>query len=421
MQLRWILGVLLAVPALSRSTSAEVLIGNGPGSPYMGLANAIGVAHDGDVVLVRVAVNESITVTKGIAIVADVPGRLTWQGFLHVSNVPAGSTLLVNGFNFGLVSSTPLVISQNDGAIRIQDCGVFPTSVPMQPAVVGVVCTTNSDVAFLRCGLRGGQGPGSPFPPSNGARALTATDTTLTIQDSDVAGGNGMGGTFDFGSGASTPGTGGGGAIVMSGGTLVLQTSNVHGGAGGNGFIGNCFGANPTAGGPGGKGLLLTASAVARAIGGRTLGGVGGLGGSNPCGQAANGAGGVDVDASDGMWLRLEGVGRAFTAPRIVHVGDPLTLTLAGAPGERAFLAGGSAAGHFDSWVFDGVLLLQPDFRRVEYGIVDDLGALNLTLTTPVLLDGMTNDLMHLQPVFVDAFGQAHVGCAEIVVRIDAN
>lgn len=402
---------------LAGATRADVLIGNGPGSPYMGVQHAVGVAHVGDVVLLRVNVTENLTISKGIALVADVPGRLTWQGWLHVQDIPAGETLLVNGFNFGLVSSTPVVISQNAGSIRFQDCGVLPVPVPMQPAQVGVVCTTNSDVAFLRCGLRGGQGPGSPFPPSNGARAMTLTDSVVTIHDSDVSGGPGMS------SSSSTPsaGTNGGPAIVMSGGQLVLQSALVHGGAGGAGFNGSCTGFHATAGGNGGTGLVLTNGAVARAVGGRTLGGVGGTGGVNPCEQAANGARGAEVDASGGTWTRVEGVGRWFSAPRIVRVGEPLSMLAFGAPGETAFLAGGPAAGYLDSPVFDGVLLVQPQFRRVDYGFVDGAGTLPIALTTAALPPGVNNDMIHLQPVMVDLGGQAHVGCAQIVVRVAAG
>jgi hypothetical protein len=401
----------------SSSARADVLIGNGPGSPYMGVAHAVGVAHDGDVVLLRAAVAENVTVAgKGIAIVADVPGHLTWTGTLAVRAVPAGSTVLISGFAFGQSSTTPLVISQNDGAVRIQDCGMSAIPIPGQPARVAIECTASRDVAFLRCGLQGGWGPGYPFWPVRGAPALVASDSTITIHASNVAGGPGMDGVY-IGSGGGTPGTSGGSGIVMSGGTLVLQSALVHGGAGGAGYPGY-YG---SAGGAGGTGLVLTAGSSARAIGGRTLGGVGGLGGVGAMSTGADGAHGFDVDASGGSWSRIEGVARALIAPRIVRTEQPLSIDLAGAPGEQVFLAFGSVAARTDWSALEGVLLLQPIPRRLGYGHLDAQGAMSLALTTPVLPAGAENDLIHLQTLFADALGQAHVGCAQVVVRVDAS
>jgi hypothetical protein len=397
-----------------------VLIGNGPGSPYMGIQHAVGVAQPGDVVLVRLAITEGITVSKGITLVADVPGRLTWSGVFRVQGVPAGETFLLSGFNLGLASSTPLVITGNAGAVRIQDCGVLPIPVPNQGPTVGVTCDSSSDVAFLNCGITGGSGPGSPFTPTSGALGLSLIGSTVTIQGSDVGGGYGLAGTGIPPSGP-TPGTGGGPAVRCTGGTLLLQHSNVHGGRGGNGSLGSCGQFFPSAGGAGGKGLTLLGGAVARAIGGRTLGGAGGVGGTSTCAQAPNGATGLDVDASGGTLTRIQSVDRTFTTPRIVRVGTPLTLGLHGVPDEHAYLVANPVSAFMDIPAFEGVLLAAPDFRRVEYGVVGADGSLVLPLTTPAVPGAGTNDLMHVQPLMLDALGGLHLGCASIVIRVDAS
>lgn len=67
-----------------------------------------------------------------------------------------------------------------------------------------------------------------------------------------------------------------------------------------------------------------------------------------------------------------------------------------------------------------GVLLLADPIRRVRIGTLDALGALALVPQTPPLAAGVTNDVMHLQPVFADASGGLRLGCAELVVRVRA-
>lgn len=200
-----------------------------------------------------------------------------------------------------------------------------------------------------------------------------------------------------------------------------MQSALVHGGAGGAGFNGSCGGFHSTAGGNGGTALILTNGAEASSIGGRTLGGAGGVGGVNPCDQSPNGAAGTRVDAGGGTWTQTEGVGRWFTAPRIVRVGAPLSMSVSGAPGESVYLAGGPGSGHVDAPLLEGVLLVQPDFRRVSFGLVDGSGSQPIDLITASLPPGVSNDLIQLQSVLVDPGGQARLGCAEVVVRVAAG
>jgi hypothetical protein len=53
--------------------------------------------------------------------------------------------------------------------------------------------------------------------------------------------------------------------------------------------------------------------------------------------------------------------------------------------------------------------------------MLDSQGMLSITLTTPDLPSGMSNDLMHLQSVLVGASGDARLGCAGVVVRVGAS
>ena len=87
---------------------------------------------------------------------------------------------------------------------------------------------------------------------------------------------------------------------------------------------------------------------------------------------------------------------------------------------ERAFLNVSSAAARVESAALDGVWLPDGPFRHVGYGLLDPQGALTVTLTTPNLPAGGTSDLLHMQPVLVDGLGHAHLGCASIVIRLDA-
>jgi hypothetical protein len=411
-------GLLFVLSATSRSLFADVLIGNGPASPFTSVQAAVDAAHDGDVVMLPHDVHEDIVVDgKGIAIVGDTAGQLTWFGHLHVQNVPAGSTMLLTGIGFGQASSTPVVLTQNAGAIRFQSCSVWPA--PNQPATVGVLCTSSRDVAFMIGGIHGGQGPFPPFAPIAGAAAISATDSTITIQSANVGGGNGRPGFFDSDQGIGFRGSSGGPALLLSGGTLVTQSVHIVGGFGGDGFVGDCAGANATAGGAGGTGIVLTAGAVARAIGGRTLGGVGGHGGVNPCGQAPPGATGVDVDAGGGTWTKSAGAMRSLGAQWVVRAGDPVIVSVSGESGEHVFLAAGSAPAHVDSPSLGGVLLVQPQFRRVDFGPLDAQGQSSFTIKSPAWPPGTSHNLLHLQALMVGADGRVHLGVAGIVVLLD--
>jgi hypothetical protein len=398
--------------AAGRTAGADVLVVGG--GNYQTVQEAVNVAHDGDVVLVYANVNnENVVVSKGIAIVADVPTRLTWIGALQIQNVPAGRTVLISGFNLGIPSS--LSISDNAGSIRIQDCLVATTSVPFTPPLIAVVCSASRDVAFLHSSIGGGSGVNGP----NGAAGISASGSKLTIDDCQVHGGAGRVGAIND-HGVEFPGGAGGDAILLAGGELVLQSSSVQGGPGGAGWVGNCSGFPATAGGAGGDGVVLSAGALAHAVGGTTVGGSGGLGGVNACNQAPDGAHGLAFNAIDGTWSESAGPNRAFVVPRIVREGQPLVLAISGAPSEHAFVALSRAAASIDARALDGVWLQTPS-RRLDLGMLDSQGMLSITLTTPDLPSGMTNDLMHLQSVLVGASGDARLGCAGVVVRVGAG
>lgn len=393
---------LVAVLSLAAPALADVIVVNCSGSGCPGaLAGAIGSAQDGDVVLVRSPMSTTTEIVvdgKGITIVAETDGSL-WQGRFTIRNVPAGSTAVVSGFLMATTGS--IVLEQNAGAVRIQDCTMVPLG-QVFSSPPGMVCTSCADVALLRTYVRGESGGTSP-QPSSGSVAIQATGSTLAIHDSSAYGGRGRNGYIDGGVVSGGPGSA---AIAMSGGSLVLQSARIQGGAGGDGTGGG-------AGGPGGAGLVLSAGATARAIGGRTLGGPGGIG-------TSAGAHGVPVVLDGGSWSRVDGPSRAFAAPRIAHAGQPLVLELSGSAGERAVVAASAGAAYADSPALDGVLLLRPPMRRFATGIVGADGTVTLTQTTPGVPGGAPNGLLHLQPVFVDAVGALHLGCAQVVVHLPA-
>lgn len=410
--------VCLALLALSLSATANVFTVGGAGATHASVQDAVNASQAGDVVLVRAAFNQSVVVNgKSVAIVADAPGRLTWTGSLHVQNVPLGATVLISGFALGLSSFQPVVISQNVGAVRFQDCSVLPIGVALAPSPIGVTITTSADVAILRCDLYGGTATST----NGGSGAMSIDGSTVAICGSNVHGGNGRAGSFDFSSGHASSGSSGYTAIAASASTLVFESSFVNGGNGGVGFNGVCGSLPTTQGGPGAPALVLSSGATARAIGGRTLGGRGGLGGVNTCAQSPDGAHGVAVSAPVGAWSSILAPNRAFNAPRIVREGAPLTLDFNGAPDERVYLAVSPATAYLDSAELGGVVLVQAPFRRVGYGPLNALGTLSLAPTTPNLPAGATNDFLHMQPVMQDAFGGLHVGCAAIVVRVDST
>jgi hypothetical protein len=412
MFLRSIAALTIACAAGAPAAADVLVVGSGN---YPTVQDAVNAAHERDIVLVYSTVATNVVIEKGVTIVADVPGTISWFGSLHIQNVPAGSTVVVSGFALGIAS--PLLVSSCGGSIRIHDCHVAPTSVPFQLALTAAVCTSSRDVAFLHSSITGGAGVNGP----DGAAAISATGCSLTIDDSIVRGGAGRAGAPNDFSHQSDPGGAGGHAIVLARGGLVLQCADVAGGAGGDGFFGNCSSFPASAGGPGGDGLVLGANAVARAIDGATAGGSGGVGGVNSCNRAPDGAPGSAVNAAGGTWSRVAGPNRALAAPRIVRAGRPLELRFSGAPFEQVFLVMSHTAAHVDAPELDGVWLLQGPARTIACGALDAGGALTLDWTTPSLPAGVAGDVLHLQPVMIDALGNTRLGCARVLVRLDAN
>ena len=98
-----------------------------------------------------------------------------------------------------------------------------------------------------------------------------------------------------------------------------------------------------------------------------------------------------------------------------------LELRFSGAPFEQVFLVMSHTAAHVDAPELDGVWLLQGPARTIACGALDAGGALTLDWTTPSLPAGVAGDVLHLQPVMIDALGNTRLGCARVLVRLDAN
>lgn len=399
-------------------------------NPAAGIQSAVDAAQPGDVVLIAAGTYEEgvFVVGKGVSLVADGPVFLRR---LEITDVPAGQTMLVDGFTVSTAGTVvtgfevPLVVEDCAGSVRVQDCNLCGTPGfaglvfgPMPydgfPAAQFVRC---DDVAVVGSSAEGGFGDtlfdeDIDGTATSGASAIEVEDSFVVIDGCELIGGFG-GDILDT---VTDPGgTGGSGVDVSGFGKTIVVGCTIVGGDGGNAdcdFIGCGFG------GGGGHGVLLTdgGSAALRDV--DFTPGIGGLDGDFST-KADDG----QIAAEFGGSARfLDAAARGFDATTPVREGGAVTLSFTGEGGDLVALYTA-----FDgSWTplgagGQGVFLLGAPllFGDLFVGAIPAGGTLIVPLAVPDLGPGVEGLDVHAQALF-GAGRQMLVGSARAITLLDA-
>lgn len=398
------------------------------------LQDAITAATNGDTLLVQPGTYSTCEVaSKALTIVSDVPGAAIVRR-LVVRDTSASQTCTVLGLAVDAPVSLGLppraiVLEQCAGPVRLQSVrsqAQLPNRTP------GIAVANCVDVALERCQLNGSDGSASTASPITDLYAsagLECVNSRIAAYDCELRGGAGSSGLLTQGSPSpyvfiATPGAAG--AELDATSTLFLSGGSARGGRGGDGVPGYCtpllhrVDAGP--GAAGGHGLAPANGASVHVLGTLLVGGLGGFGGNQAsCGAPPpppppNGAAGAP---SSGLVTTLPDVPLVLTAPTHVRAGQPLQLTVTGAPGSLALLA----VSHQTRWVFDpfyeGVFLFGPVARRAVLGPIPGSGSLVYTLPSGALPVGVLAEQRVLQLVARHPSGQVELGSPAFVTVLD--
>ncbi len=190
--IRIIVFVILVAAAPAQRTWI-VDINNGPGTNFTDLPPAAAVAQANDIIIVRSGDYSATTITTGIRIVGVWGFAYRVLPYLTIRDIPAHQYCAVKGL-FGPISGGGGVrLENNSGSVHIEFCQTFSGSnygldirgcaqVTVTGSSFEWVRIDGSDVVLSETGVIGFTR--SPY-------ALSATNSRLTLADSDVVGSNG--------------------------------------------------------------------------------------------------------------------------------------------------------------------------------------------------------------------------------------
>jgi len=312
------------------SATADVLTVN----PSAGgsIQDAINAAAAGDTILVQgnnYVATEAVQISgKGLTLIGDVTFSVDFRlRRLAVFNVPVGQHVSVVNLEVGSPGGEGLILVDNPGSLRFQDCHVTGGNGKAAdtfgqvavPGLAGARIDNCADVVFTQCGIVGGRGGDvvtfNQTEASVGGAGMDIVDSTVSLFEGGAAGGRG--GEVDL---IYPPiGADGGIGTVSHNSDVRLHGSGIGGGAGGE----NDFGGNVSV--AGGVGYVQTGGASRLVL--RDSAVAGGHGeGLSPDGQ--------DQDIVDGALTGLpSSMGELFFNTDGVHrEGDPMVLRGTGYP-----------------------------------------------------------------------------------------
>jgi hypothetical protein len=374
----------------------------GPGVDFTALQPAVDVVRAGELVVVHAGRYAGFSVLqKSVDLLAAGDGPVEIAGVVFVQGNSGAEDLLIRGF---VSPPTPpffrFVGQQSVGRVWLEDCrlgppaGAAPTPAGLLPAVSLLSCTS---VALVRCELRGPSGLPAVGGGGGGLPALDQRSSNVWAYHSRFYGGAGHPGAL---------GTGGRGgpAVLAANFELFLSGCELYGGAGGSGgTVGPC-----SPGGDGGDGIqtaqLFTNLWLHDT---RLLPGPGGAGG---CGAAAAGLAGLPVDQSSGQLTYLPGTRRGFVVDSPSLASTVPTAHYAGEPGDLVLTAAAVFQGTTQLFLSSGVALLSPPQVVVHSGPLPPSGSQPLPLLATAVPPTFEGLVLHLQTLFLDARGGAHLG-----------
>lgn len=375
----------LSIACLAHAAQADVLVvdwANGPGSDHEFLWEALDVAQDGDVLLIRPGWYEAYSTidARSLTLVAD-GGTVDVVGTLTVRNLAPGQRVVLRGLTLGYPGA--LELYDNGGVVYVEDCTILADQASGPGQHAGILAEDS------RLVVRGSVVAGSmnyaihETPPTPG---LKAVGSVVVLSDSIVRGGEG---TDPYA--ASVPGAAG---LSLHGSSVTALGCAVSGGFG-----------DTASGGPG---LVANGSSL-HAMGTSVEGGPG-----TPAGDAQL------LDGRSSV-LALPGAALALSSVSPVREGEALSLTLQGPPGQPVWLALSIAPGWQPTGNGHFVLAVGAPVQLVPLGSIGPDGVLSLSATVPSLGASLQALEVFLQVLHVEAGSGLKVcGPATVVTLLDA-
>ena len=384
---------LLAPPSFGGTV--RVLDATGSQS-FLAIQPAVDAADDGDVLLVAGGVYAGFTITaKSLTVLGDPGANVVVDGAVVVTGETPGGVVLAG---LKLQSSGfPALRVQSGSDVWVRGCellgrdGVgFGTD-----GTTGAQVTT-ADVVFDACSIRGGSGADNPNSfgfAGNGRPGVTASSQArVALYGCAVVGGDGGDGDERGGSGATACSAAGAGFVHAA-------QSSFSGGDGGVGMFGPC----------GGGGHGLSAPAGSLAVDGSYAGG-------------SHGCGGIGGSPTTGAITFLSGA-RDFDAAPASSDAAAWNVTVAGQPGDRAFLVGAVLPAFRPVPSQAGVRLVPTPapVSVVPLGTVGAGGTLSVPVALGALPAGVPLRRLFLQGLVIDAQGATKLASPLPLVVLNAD
>ncbi|MFN0243885.1 MAG: hypothetical protein ACKVWV_13435 [Planctomycetota bacterium] len=397
-----------------------------PGSPFSALIDAVAVAQDGDVILVKGGGPYQGPVVidgKALTLVSEQGPAVTINSRLGVTNLPAGKVVVVSGFTINggsQGSDNPAPSSPSGAGIYVFDCAGSVRvlsctlnggngSVP-KPGGHAAKVRNSPDVAFSNCTMTGGKGAGGGMAGNggDGGHGLYCENAFVALYDGVLAGREG-------GSGGFSAGDGGHGARVFLGRGLFAADSTFTGANAGHNnccedtslFCQSVVDFPGPLAGIGGSGVRVESRARAHLLGNAYAGG---LGGTVSCPFPGPGSDGVGLNGAPSDVFTFPAQPRALVAPRTVREGASASITITGDPGDEVRLLVQPNTGFVEVLGWRGVLLSYPATPGPacwkQLGTIPSSGALTHTLAVGELGPGVQQETWHVQALVKSpAFG----------------
>ena len=376
------LGLLALLLCAARTAQASVIVvdsANGPGTDTEFLWQGVDTAAEGDVLLVRPGFYEVWSTVDGrsLTIVAD-GDQVSVHGTITVRNLAAGQSVLLRGLDLGYPGSVELY--DNDGVVYVEDCAILADQEGGAGQHAGILAV-ESRLVVTRCTVSGSLNYAfHDAPPTPG---LLAVRSEVVVTSSTLVGGDGTDPYAD-----SVPGAAG---LWLDDSSATLEGTTVMGGYGDTAV--------------GGTGLVALNGSSLRSLQCGTSGG-----GGTPAGDAQM------VDGSS-MALGLTGTAHALASVSPVREGEPVSVTVQGAPGDLAWLALSLSPGWTPVFGGQHVLTLGSPFQLFALGPLGASGQLTLSSAVPSLGALESLDLV-LQELSVGAGGGAKAAGPTTVITL---
>jgi hypothetical protein len=392
--LRVTLSLLLGAALHATGQVLVVDVSPGPGVDFTSLQPAIDAAADGDVVLVRAGFyggSTAVTVdAKALSVVAD-GGSAYFNSPLVIQNLGLGQTVHLRGIGIQADAPIPaLELKDCAGSVVLEECSQGRATFGPGYVVLPTVRITNcAAVSLTRNTANGGF---TTHPGFRGSDALKASSSSVCAYDSTFAASPGTSAGWPY-----TYNTAGGTGAIVTGGSLFASGCRFEGGNGGYGWTAQFPFSGCASGHAGGDGILFD-GAAGSTLACTLIGGVGGLGGSG----CSDGANGVSLALLGGAThSALPGAAHSLHETCPVRVGQTLTATYTGIPGEFAFANLAVNSGFLNLPQYSGVLLLGSPLFVFAQGVIPMPGTLVRTFTIGPI-GGAEGAVAHAQASFVD-------------------